>query len=174
MPTSAFAPGPRGFTAASRFEVRLRTRLPLPVPISLKLLLALPTVQAFGPLPPGLLCPLLIPAPRYASSRWHRSQRMGQRHRPPGVSRIPYADLRYTTAEFTLPALGGYGLRCLTPTRPAGAPNYPVPVRRLVPLLHAAFRPRLAATPLRFTSLHLHQVGMGTFTPPVSRHARHA
>lgn len=87
---------------------------------------------------------------------------------------IPVADFRYTTAGFTLPALDGYGLRYLTLTRPALAPHYPVSVRRFVPLLHAAFRPCLTATPLRFASLHLHQVGMGTFTPQVSRHARHA
>ena len=35
---------------------------------------------------------------------------------------IPLADFPYTTAEFTLPALGGYGLRYLTLTRPALAP----------------------------------------------------
>lgn len=86
---------------------------------------------------------------------------------------IPLADLQHTTAEFTLPALGGYGLRYLMLTRPALAPTYSVPVRRLVPLLHASFRPHLT-TPLRFANLHLHQVGMGTSTPPVSRHARHA
>ena len=77
---------------------------------------------------------------------------------------IPKTDFRYTTAGFTLPALGGYGLRHLTPTRPTLAPTYPVPVRRLVPLLHASFRPHLAMTPLRFTTLHLHPVGRGTST----------
>ena len=86
---------------------------------------------------------------------------------------IPCTDLQYTTAEFTLPALGGYALRCLMPTRATMAPTYPVPVRRLVPLLHASFKPRLATTPLRFATLHLHQVGRGTFTLLVSRHARH-
>lgn len=87
---------------------------------------------------------------------------------------FPLADLQYTTAEFTLPALGEYGLRYLMLTRPALTPIYPVPVRRLVLLLHASFRPCLTTTPLRFANLHLHQVGMGTFTPLVSRHARHA
>ena len=86
---------------------------------------------------------------------------------------IPCTDLQYTTAGFTLPALGGYALRCLVPTRATMAPTYPVPVRRLVPLLHASFKPRLATTPLRFATLHLHQVGRGTFTLLVSRHARH-
>lgn len=87
---------------------------------------------------------------------------------------LPYTDLRYTTAGFTRPALGEYGLRHLTPTRPALAPTDPVPVRRLIALLHASFRPHLAVTPLRFATLHLHQVGRGTSTLQVSRHARHA
>lgn len=99
---------------------------------------------------------------------------MRQQYRPPGVSRFLFADFQYTTAEFTLPALGEYGLCYLRQTRPALAPIYPVSVRRLVPLLHASFRPCLTTTPLRFANLHLHQVGMGTSTPPVSRHARHA
>ncbi len=87
---------------------------------------------------------------------------------------LPYTDFQYTTAEFTLPALGEYGLRYLTPNRPAFAPLYPVSVRRLIPLLHASFRPHLTMTPLRFANLHLHQVGIGTSTLLVSRHARHA
>jgi hypothetical protein len=87
---------------------------------------------------------------------------------------LPYTDFRYTTAGFTLPALGEYGLRYLRLTRPAFTPLYPVSVRRLIPLLHASFRPRFTTTPLRFTNLHLHQVGIGTCTLLVSRHARHA
>ena len=87
---------------------------------------------------------------------------------------LPYTDFQYTTAEFTLPALGEYGLRYHLPTRPAFAPLDPVPVRRLVPLLHASFRPCFSTTPLRFANLHLHQVGIGTSTLLVSRHARHA
>ena len=96
-----------------------------------------------------------------------------QQYKPPGVSRILNTDFQYTTAEFTRPALGEYGLRYLTLTRPALAPTYPVPVRRLVPLLHASFKPHLTMTPLRFATLHLHQVGRGTLTLQVSRHARH-
>src|ERR671914_2395435 len=49
-----------------------------------------------------------------------------------------------------------------TLTRPALTPTYPVPVRRLVPLFHAFFRPHLTVTPLRFPILHLHQVWRGT------------
>jgi len=42
---------------------------------------------------------------------------------------------------------------------------YPVLVHRLALLLHASFRPRLAAVALAFSlALHLHQVGQRTFT----------
>ncbi len=59
--------------------------------------------------------------------------------------RLPHA-----TAGFTISALDGYGLCCHAPTRPAPDASYPVLVHRLVRLLHASFRPRLAKTPLRF------------------------
>jgi len=58
--------------------------------------------------------------------------------------------LQYATVGFTTSALDGYGLRCHTPARPAPHASYPILVHRLVPLLRASFRPRLAATPLRF------------------------
>src|ERR1041384_562787 len=50
---------------------------------------------------------------------------------------------------------------------------HPVLVHRLASLLCASFRPSVAETPLRFATLHLHQVGTGTFTPLVVKHARH-
>src|SRR6266446_8646043 len=40
-------------------------------------------------------------------------------------------------------------------------PHHPILVHRPVSLLHASFRPHLAVTPLRFATLHLHQVGTG-------------
>lgn len=83
---------------------------------------------------------------------------------------------RYTTAGFTLPALDGYGLQNLTLPRPAFTPLYPVPIRRLVPLLHASFRPYLAISPLRFATLHLHQAGRGLSPPRLCTcpaHVRH-
>src|SRR5262249_44766110 len=46
--------------------------------------------------------------------------------------------------------------------RPA---SYPVSVRRLVSLLHAAFRPHVAVTPWRFATLLLHQDGRGLASP---------
>jgi len=84
-------------------------------------------------------------APLDATSPNHETTIQASRGKP-----YPLADFQYTTAGFTLPALGEYGLRCLTQTRPALAPIYPVSVRRLIPLLHASFRPCLTTTPLRF------------------------
>ena len=66
------------------------------------------------------------------------------------TSRGKFDRLPHATAEFTTSALDGYGLRCHMPTRPAPYASYPVLVHRLVRLLHASFRPRLATTPLRF------------------------
>ena len=42
---------------------------------------------------------------------------------------------------------------------------YPVSVRQLADLLHASFRPRLAAASLRFATLHRHQIVSG-LSPP--------
>jgi len=68
---------------------------------------------------------------------------------------------RRTPAGYTAMVLDGYGLRDGQLTRPATAASYPVPVRQAAASLHASSGPRLAATPLRFTSLHHHQVGRG-------------
>src|SRR5258708_37606608 len=48
-------------------------------------------------------------------------------------------------------ALGGYGLCNAELARPAYAPHR-ILVHRLACLFHASFRPRFAATPLRFTN----------------------
>jgi hypothetical protein len=68
---------------------------------------------------------------------------------------------RRTPAGYTAMVLDGYGLRDGQLTRPATAASYPVPVRQAAASLHASSGPRLAAAPLRFTSLHHHQVGRG-------------
>jgi hypothetical protein len=68
------------------------------------------------------------------------------------VSRGKPDRLPCTPAGFTSVPLGGYGLRCLLPARPVTSASYPVSVRQVAVLLHASFRPRLAATPLRFAS----------------------
>ena len=47
-------------------------------------------------------------------------------------------------------------------------PLHPVLVHRPACLLYASFRPHLTMTPLRFATLHLHQVGRG-LSPPSCR-----
>lgn len=49
--------------------------------------------------------------------------------------------------------------------RPDAIALYPIPVRQLADLLHASFRPRLAAASLRFATLHRHQIVSG-LSPP--------
>src|SRR5262249_46050666 len=73
-----------------------------------------------------------------------------------------------TPAGSTALALDGYGLRGQSPARQARVASYPVSVRQVAVLLRTAFRPHLTVTPLCFASLHLHQVGQGTFTPKLS------
>src|SRR5215469_7253187 len=71
----------------------------------------------------------------------------------PQISRGKFDRLRCTTAGSTTSALDGYGLRRHSPLRPPPLASYPVLVHRLASLLHASFRPRLAASvisPLRF------------------------
>ena len=109
----------------------------------------LPTVRAFVlPFRDRLLCPLLTSAPR-----------SGCLTAPPvpsgntaQTSRGKTASLHRTPAGFTALALDGYGLRDSLLTRPTGPASHPVPVRRVATLLCASFRPRLAATPLRFAN----------------------
>ena len=48
-----------------------------------------------------------------------------------------------------------------------------VSVRRLARVFHASFRHHLTMMPVCFASLHLHQVGRGTYTLLVYEHARH-
>jgi hypothetical protein len=72
------------------------------------------------------------------------------RERCPEISRGKFRRLPRTTAGFTSSALDGYGLRDSLPARPTLSASNPVLVHRLVLLLRASFRPRLAATPLRF------------------------
>jgi hypothetical protein len=69
------------------------------------------------------------------------------RRRPPEVS-----STAFITQPPDLPpaALMDRGFAALCPLARCRRPPHPVLVHRLVPLLHASFRPRLAATPLRF------------------------
>src|SRR5262249_2344783 len=66
---------------------------------------------------------------------------------------------RSTPAGYTAMVLDAYGLRDGQPTRPGTAASYLVPVRQAAASPHGSSGSRLAATPLRFTFLHHHQVG---------------
>jgi hypothetical protein len=52
-------------------------------------------------------------------------------------------------------------------------PHHPVLVHRLAPLIHASFRPRLATTPLRFSSPSPPPGWTGDFHPQAVEHVRH-
>jgi hypothetical protein len=96
------------------------------------------TVRAFGQRA-GLLCPLLT------SALW--SGRLTTSSVPKDtvqISRSKPDSLRRTPAGFTV--------LDLVPARPTSAASYPVSVRRVATLLHAAFRQFLAVLPLRFAS----------------------
>src|SRR5437899_3895475 len=65
----------------------------------------------------------------------------------------------------------GFAVICqLAPHR---RPLYPVFVHRLAPLIHASFRPRLATTPLRFSSPSPPPGWAGDFHPLAVEHVRH-
>src|SRR5438105_3487799 len=89
------------------------------------------------------------------------------------ISRGKFDCLPHTTAGFTTSALDGYGLRDHLPARPAAYASDPVLVHRLVRLLHASFRPRLATTPLRFAMTSPPSGCQGDFHPRAVEHARH-
>ena len=65
----------------------------------------------------------------------------------------------------------GFAVVCqLAPHR---RPHHPVLVHRLAPLIHASFRPRLATTPLRFSSPSPPPGWAGDFHPQAVEHVRH-
>src|SRR3954447_10752788 len=70
-------------------------------------------------------------------------------------------------------ALDGYGLRDQLSARPTRAASYPISVRQVAALLHASFRPRLAATPLRFANTSPPSGCVGDLHPHAGEHARH-
>ena len=110
-------------------------------------------------------CALRAPGPL---SRPHPRE---TRRRPPGVSSSH--SLHRTPAGYTAEAIDGYGLRDNETARPARTASYPVSVRQVAALLGASFRPRLAATPLRFTSTSPPSGCAGDFHPQAAKHARH-
>src|SRR5205085_688016 len=108
----------------------------------------------------GLICPLLTSALR--SGRLSTtSVALATQSRSPGVSstvfRAQPPDLRFASLMDM-----DFAVSCRSSDANA---LYPVLVHRLALLLHASFRPHLAAVALAFSlALHLHQVGQRTFT----------
>ena len=76
--------------------------------------------------------------------------------RPPDLQRWPLMD---------------GGLSRLLSARPARTAYYPISVRRAAILLHAAFRPRLATTPLRFANPSPPPSWIRDLHPQVEKHA---
>jgi hypothetical protein len=92
------------------------------------------------------------------------------RCRPPEVSSIAFTA---HPPDLQPQALDGYGLRGQSSARPTWAASYPVSVRQVAALLHASFRPRLAATPLRFANTSPPSGCVGDLHPLAVEHARH-
>src|SRR5512140_479733 len=92
------------------------------------------------------------------------------RRRPPEVSSIAFTA---HPPDLQPQALDGYGLRGQSSARPTWAASYPVSVRQVAALLHASFRPRLAATPLRFANTSPPSGCVRDLHPLAVEHARH-
>jgi hypothetical protein len=94
----------------------------------------------------------------------------GTARRSPEVSSTAFAT---HPPDLQGPSLDGWGLRDPPLARPDGPASYPVFVHRVVVLLHASFRRRLAETPLRFASTSPPSGCAGDFHPQAVEHARH-
>jgi hypothetical protein len=92
------------------------------------------------------------------------------RCRPPEVSLTAFTA---HPPDLQRQALDGYGLRGQLSARPTWAASYPISVRQVAALLHASFRPRLAATPLRFARTSPPSGCAGDLHPQAVKHARH-
>jgi hypothetical protein len=92
------------------------------------------------------------------------------RCRPPEVSSTAFTA---HPPDLQPQALDGYGLRDQLSARPTWAASYPISVRQVAALLHASFRPRLAATPLRFARTSPPSGCAGDLHPQAVEHARH-
>ena len=89
------------------------------------------------------------------------------------ISRGKFDRLPCSAAESTTGAFDGCGLRGRELARPAPYASHPVLVHRLVRLLHASFRPRLTATPLRFANPSPPSGWIEDFHLQAVEHARH-
>src|SRR5262249_34858422 len=120
------------------------------------------------------LCPRLTPAPRSGGlaapsvpPRRTSVRDMTQ------ASRGQSDRLRRTPAGWTPQALDGCGLCGHLSARPTGTASDPVSVRQVAVLVHAAFRRRLATTPLRFASTSPPSGCAGDLHPQAVEQARH-
>ena len=91
----------------------------------------------------------------------------------PETSRGKFDRLRRTPAESTPVALDGYGLCGQAPARPTTNASIRFLSIRPRLWLPASFRPRLAATPLRFARTSPPSGCAGDLHPQVVEHARH-
>src|SRR5512135_3620398 len=92
------------------------------------------------------------------------------RRRPPEVSSTAFTA---HPPDLQPQALDGWGLCGQLSARPTRAASYPVSVRQVAASLHASFRPRLAATPLRFARTSPPSGCAGDLHPQAVEHARH-
>src|SRR4051794_6538721 len=122
----------------------------------------------------SLLCPLLTPVPRSESlSTPSVPPRQTSVRDRAQASRGKFDRLPRTPAGSTPQALDGSGLCGQLSARPTWTACYPVSVRQVAVLVHAAFRRRLATTPLRFASTSPPSGCAGDLHPQAVEHARH-
>jgi hypothetical protein len=117
-----------------------------------------------------LLCPLLTSAPRSTRLTAGSVRQAGQRHRSPEVSSTAFTAHPPNLPPRSLMTVD-FAISCSL-VRP-GRPRYPVLVHRVAALLHASFRPCLAATPLRFANPSPPSGWIEDFHLQAVEHARH-
>src|SRR3954453_8468195 len=98
------------------------------------------------------------------------SSSIGTGRRPPQVSSIAFPAHLPDLQLWPLMDLD-FAIRCPL-VRPRDA-SYPVSVRQVAALLHTAFRPHLAMTPLCFANPSPPSGWIGDFHPQAIEHARH-
>ena len=121
-----------------------------------------------------LLCPLLNSGVRSPLLAEQSVRVVAARQFLPDTrqtSQVKFDNLRRTPAGFTARLLMNGGLRRLMSARPTSTAYYPIPVRRAATLLHAAFRPRLTTTPLRFANPSPPSSWIRDLHPQVEKHA---
>ena len=154
--------------------MRLHRALPTQAPPESEMASAIPSSRpkhyglflSFGPSPlPRLLRPLLTSAVRSEHLTMSSVTESVTHSRSPAISSTAFHAPPPDLPPVSLMDMG-FAISCLLARH--RRPHHPVLVHRHACLLHASFRPHLAVTPLRFATLHLHQVGRG-LSPPSCR-----